>query len=153
MGRRDFCKMVKRSTQASRRDKTRCRLRGGQMGDHHMRNQSSRTFRLTGMAACLLGLSYGAQAAFITGPGDPNYFTTVQGASANTFATLTGRTVGIGAGDLKVSLGTWTDPSGLVFATLTSNSNLLGGGGTTLNKLTDGYTQPSLVPNPGNARD
>ena len=62
--------------------------------------------------ACVFTIQSGVQvAAFITGPGDPNYSTLFQGASAATFTGL-GFTVGTGATDLKVSIGTWSDPSG-----------------------------------------
>jgi hypothetical protein len=108
--------------------------------------------QIASATVCLLGANTGAQAAFITGPGDPNYATAFQGASAATFAGL-GFTVGTGPTDLKVSIGTWTDPAGLIFGQLYLPNANVTSTGTTVNKLTDAYTQPSLVPNPGNARD
>lgn len=105
---------------------------------------------LLSLTSSLLLLANSAQATFITGPADPNYGTTVQGASAATFGGL-GYTVGTGLGELHVSLGTWSDPSGLVFATLAANANVIGTG-TTVNKLSDAYTQPGPA-NSGDHRD
>ncbi len=101
-------------------------------------------------SALFLLFATAAHATFITGSGDPNYSTTVQGASAATFDSL-GYSVGTGPGQLHVSLGTFTDPVGLIFATLTSNGNVAGTG-TTVNKLTDSYTQPGPA-NSGDHRD
>ena len=109
--------------------------------------------QITGLAVCLVVPHPSAQAAFITGPGDPDYTTLFQGASAQTFATQFGFTVGTGPNDLKVSTGIWIDPSGLIFAQVyTANANIANTG-TTTNKLSFGYVQPSVVANPGNARD
>ena len=102
------------------------------------------------LAGSLLVLASTAQATFITGSGDPDYTTLVQGASAQTFDSL-GYSVGTGAGQLHVSLGTWTDPAGLIFGTLTNNASVLGSG-TTTNKLTYGYVTPGPA-NSGNSRD
>jgi len=87
-----------------------------------------------------------------TGPGDPNYDTQFQGASAHTFADL-GFSVGTGPGQLHVSTGMWTDPSGLIFGAIVPAAAHIASTGTTVNKLNYGYTQPSVVANPGNARD
>ena len=103
-------------------------------------------------ALALLAVSSYASAQFITGPGDPNYDTQFQGASAHTFADL-GFSIGTGPGQLRVSTGTWTDPSGLVFGTLVPGASNILSTGTTVDKMTYGYTQPSVVANPGNARD
>ncbi|MGZ3339406.1 MAG: PEP-CTERM sorting domain-containing protein [Reyranella sp.] len=103
-------------------------------------------------AFSLLAVSPYASAQFISGPLDPDYNTTFQGASAHTFADL-GFSVGNGASQLHVSTGTWTDPSGLIFGTIVPAAAHIAGNGTTVNKMTYGYTQPSLVPNPGDARD
>ncbi len=67
-----------------------------------------------------------SMASLVTGPGDPNFSTSYQGASAATFAAL-GFTVGTGASDLKVDTETFVDPAGLVFGTALSNA----GGGVT----------------------
>jgi hypothetical protein len=104
------------------------------------------------IAMASLAASSAASAAFISGPGDPNFDTPFQGASAHTFADL-GFTVGAGAGQLHVSTGTWTDPAGLIFGTLVPAAANIAGNGTTVNKLNYAYTQPSVVANPGNARD
>jgi len=105
------------------------------------------------IAIALLSASPIASAAFISGPGDPDYDTLFQGASAHTFTDL-GFSVGTGAGQLHISSGTWTDPSGLIFGSLVPGAeNTLGGGGTTVDKMTYAYTQPSLVGAPGNHRD
>ena len=105
------------------------------------------------IALSLLGASSWASAAFISGPGDPDYDTAFQGASAHTFADL-GFSVGTGAGQLHISTSTWTDPSGLIFGTLVPGAeHTLGGGGTTVDKMTYAYTQPSVVSQPGNFRD
>lgn len=111
-----------------------------------------RAARIGTIALSLLGASSLAGAAFITGSGDPDYDTLFQGASAHTFADL-GFSVGTGAGQLHISTGTWTDPSGLIFGSLVAGHENVTGTGTTTNKMTYGYTTPSLVPNPGNARD
>lgn len=105
------------------------------------------------LAVSLLAASSYASAAFITGPLDPAYDTLFQGASAHTFGNL-GFTVGTGPTDLHISTSTWTDPSGLIFgAIVPAAGNLLGGGGTTINKMNYAYTQPSSILNPGNHRD
>lgn len=116
-------------------------------------HRSHRRARLGLAALSLLAASSYASAQFITGPADPNYDTLFQGASAHTFANL-GFSVGNGPGQLHISPGTWTDPSGLIFGTIVpAAANFLGGGGTTINKMNYAYTQPSAVPNPGNFRD
>lgn len=104
--------------------------------------------------ACSLGallvLASSAEAAFITGAGDPDYNTTYQGASAATFAGL-GYTIGTGATDLKVSTGTYTDPSGLTFGNMIApNATAFG---TTVNKLNYAYSIDAPNPAYGNARD
>ena len=104
------------------------------------------------VALALLAVSSYASAQFITGPADPNYDTQFQGASAHTFADL-GYSVGTGPGQLHVSIGTWTDPSGLIFGAIVPAAAHIASTGTTANKLNYGYTQPSVVANPGNARD
>jgi len=109
--------------------------------------------RIGSIALTLFSASSLASAAFISGPGDPDYDTLFQGASAHTFGDL-GFSVGTGAGQLHISTGTWTDPSGLIFGSLVPGAeHTLGGGGTTVNKMTYAYTQPSLVGDPGNHRD
>lgn len=108
--------------------------------------------RIGSIALSLLGATSFASAAFISGPGDPDYDTMFQGASAHTFGDL-GFSVGTGAGQLHISTGTWTDPSGLIFGSLVPGAEHVVSTGTTVNKMTYGYTQPSLVANPGNARD
>ena len=109
--------------------------------------------RVGSIALALLSASSLASAAFISGSGDAGYDTMFQGASAHTFADL-GFSVGTGAGQLHISTGTWTDPSGLIFGSLVPGAeHTLGGGGTTVNKMTYAYTQPSLVADPGNHRD
>lgn len=110
------------------------------------------SLQIIGAAVCLVVANAGAQAAtFITGSSDPDYNTAFQGASAATFDGL-GYTVGTGPGQLRVSIGTFTDPSGLIFGQLTANANVTSTGVTT-NKLTDVYSQPSGLAKPGDARD
>ena len=101
----------------------------------------------------LLGVSAGAMAdpPFITGPADPNYNTKFQGASAATFAGL-GFSVGTGAGQLHVSTGTFTDPSGLIFGTALGNGNLNASGVTT-GLLNYGYSITATSTASVNARD
>jgi hypothetical protein len=110
---------------------------------------------LWGIALTALGLGIiqagDAHAAFITGPSDPNYNTAFQGASASTFATSFGFTVGTGPTNLKVSTGTWTDPSGFFLGTVHALNGSLSG--TTTDKLTYGYTTTSPSAASANARD
>lgn len=115
---------------------------------------SRRGLRVAGVTAGLLSSTVGAWAAgpFITGPGDPNYFTPFQGASASTFATTFGFTVGTGPNDLKVSIGTWTDPAGLIFGTALGSGNLSASGITT-GKLSYAYGITATTPASVNARD
>lgn len=95
-------------------------------------------------------LATSAHAAFITGAADPDYNTTFQGASAATFDGL-GYTVGTGASDLKVSIGTYTDPPGLVFGTMiTPNATAYG---TTVNKMNYAYSIDAANAAYGNSRD
>jgi hypothetical protein len=104
-------------------------------------------FCLTGV---VLLLTSPAHAAFITGAADPNYSTAFQGASAATFAGL-GYSVGTGATDLKVSIGTYTDPSGLTFGNMiTPNATAYG---TTYNKMNYGYSIDAANSAYGNSRD
>lgn len=104
-------------------------------------------FRAGLTALSLSGASFAALAAgpFITGSADPNYNVAFQGASANTFATTFGFSVGTGPSDLKVSIGTWTDPAGLIFGTALGTGNL-SASGKTFDKLTYAYS----VDNPTN---
>ncbi len=104
--------------------------------------------------ASLLSLSAGALAAgpFISGPGDPDYTTTFQGASAKTFADTFGFTVGTGPGELHVSTGTYSDPAGLIFGTALGTGNLSASGHTT-NKMTYGYAIDATSTASVNARD
>lgn len=92
-----------------------------------------------------------AQAAVITGPSDPNFHQSFQGASAATFASL-GLTVGTGENDLKVNTGTFTDPTGLIFGTIVKMPNAAGSG-TTYNKLSMAYTTYGSTAASANARD
>jgi len=101
-------------------------------------------------ASSLLVLASSADAAFITGSGDPDYSTAFQGASASTFAGL-GFSIGTGATDLKVSTGTYADPSGLIFGNMvTANASAYG---TTTNKLSYAYSIDAANAAYGNARD
>ena len=104
-------------------------------------------FCLTG---AMLLLAHSTQAAFITGPADPDYTTAFQGASAATFASL-GFTVGTGATDLKVSTGTYADPPGLIFGNMIApNATAYG---TTVNKLNYAYSIDAPNVAYGNNRD
>lgn len=114
------------------------------------------TSKLHGMASlnipalAMLIWSTAGYAALITGPLDPNYSTTYQGASAATFDGL-GFTVGTGATDLKVDTGTYVDPSGLIFGNMiTPNASAYG---TTYDKMGYGYSIDSADTAYGNARD
>ena len=90
-------------------------------------------------------------AAFISGPLDPDYSTAFQGASAATFATL-GFTIGTGPTDLKVSTGTFTDPTGFIFGTVHTQNGTASGN--TFDKIGYGYTVFGAPTNAsGNARD
>lgn len=115
-------------------------------------------FRSSTALLALLGASSAALAdpPFITGPADPNWGTLFQGASASTFASL-GFSVGTGAGQLHVSIGTFTDPAGLVFGTALGTGNLTASGQTTglLSYAYGGYGSGGFSPNPAsvNARD
>jgi hypothetical protein len=106
------------------------------------------------VGACLASAAAGALAAgpFITGPADPNYTTLFQGASASTFATTFGFTVGNGPGQLHVSTGIWTDPSGLVFGSAVGTGNLSASGITT-GLLSYAYTITTTSTASVNARD
>ena len=107
-------------------------------------------FRLGLLTGLLLAGSAAQAATFITGPLDPDYSTAFQGASAATFAGL-GFTIGTGATDLKVSTGTYTDPSGLIFGNMiTANATAYG---TTFDKVTYGYSIDAANTAYGNARD
>ena len=100
----------------------------------------------------VLALPLSVQAVLITGPGDPNYTTPFQGASAATFAGL-GFTIGTGAGDLKVDTGTFVDPAGLTFGTALSNG-VGGGSGFSPTPLNYNYGGTSMVGlTAANARD
>ena len=101
-------------------------------------------------ASIVLLMANSVHSAFITGPSDPDYNTTFQGASAATFASL-GFTIGTGATDLKVSTGTYTDPAGLFFGSMiTANATTYG---TTFDKLTYGFSSDAANTAYGNARD
>lgn len=106
---------------------------------------------LSVIASAVLFSPLTAMASLVTGPGDPNFSTSYQGASAATFAAL-GFTVGTGSNDLKVDTGTFVDPAGLVFGTALSNA---GGGvtGVTPNPITYGYGITSEGLAAANARD
>jgi len=107
-------------------------------------------FRLGLLTGLLLAGSAAQAATFITGPLDPDYSTAFQGASAATFAGL-GFTIGTGATDLKVSTGTYADPSGLIFGNMiTANATAYG---TTFDKVTYGYSIDAANTAYGNARD
>lgn len=84
-------------------------------------------------AVGLLGASAQVMAdpPFISGPADPNYGTVFQGASASTFASSFGFSVGTGPGQLHVSIGTWTDPAGLIYGTALGTGGLNASGVTT----------------------
>lgn len=101
----------------------------------------------------LLGASTSALAdpPFITGVGDPNYTTLFQGASAATFAGL-GFSVGTGPGQLHVSIGTFTDPTGLVFGSVLGTGNLTASGQTT-GLLNYAYVVTATTPASLNHRD
>jgi hypothetical protein len=102
------------------------------------------------LALVILTWSTASHAVLITGPLDPNYSTTYQGASAATFGSL-GFTVGTGASDLKVDTGTFVDPSGLIFGNMiTPNASAYG---TTYDKIGYGYTIDSANTAYGNGRD
>ena len=107
----------------------------------------------TGLALGLLGASAGAMAnpPFITGTSDPHYSTPFQGACAQTFDDL-GFTVGAGPDDLHVSIGTFTDPAGLIFGTAVGAGNLTVSGVTT-GLLSFAYTVTGTTPASVNARD
>jgi len=106
---------------------------------------------LAALGLLTAGKNAWADPPFITGPLDPNWTTQFQGASPSTFAAL-GFTVGTGATDLHVSIGTWTDPSGLIFGTALGTGNLSASGLTT-NLLNYGYTVTATSPASVNARD
>lgn len=106
--------------------------------------------RLNILALVILTWSTASQAALITGPLDPNYSTTYQGASASTFAGL-GFTVGTGATDLKVDTGTFVDPSGLIFGNVTTANG--SASGTTTGKLDYSYGAYGPTNASANARD
>jgi hypothetical protein len=108
------------------------------------------TRRYLAVIVVLLGLGTAARAGFITGPADPDYLTTFQGASAKTFADL-GFTVGLGATDLKVSTDTWSDPSGFIFGTVHTQNGTASG--TTTDKIGYGYFTYGATNASANARD
>lgn len=91
-----------------------------------------------GLATALTLSQSAAVAAFVTGTADPDYSTTFQGASAATFDSL-GFTVGTGPTDLKVSTGTFSDPSGFTFGSVYAAPNSTASGFTT-DKMTYAYT-------------
>jgi hypothetical protein len=94
-----------------------------------------------------------AHASLITGPSDPNYTLAFQGASAQTFNTVYGFTVGTGPGDLKVDTGTFTDPAGLIFGTMYS-TGIFPAAGDTFDKIGFGYNCCNEDPaTNANARD
>ena len=102
------------------------------------------------LTGSLVLLATSAQAAFITGSGDADYTTAFQGASAATFAGL-GFTIGTGPTDLKVSIGTYTDPSGLIFGNMiTPNASAYG---TTTGLMNYAYSIDAANTAYGNARD
>lgn len=102
------------------------------------------------LTSALVLMANSAHAAFITGPLDPDYTTAHQGASAATFAGL-GFTIGTGATDLKVSISTYTDPSGLIFGNMiTPHASAYG---TTFDKISYGYSIDAANPAYGNSRD
>ena len=113
---------------------------------------SRKPARLGLVALALLSASSFASAQFIAGPLDPNYDTLFQGASAHTFGDL-GFSVGTGPNQLHISIGTWSDPVGLIFGTVVPAAANIIGTGTTVNKMNYAYTLPAAVANPGNARD
>ena len=100
--------------------------------------------------ACGLALAMPSHASFITGNSDPDYNTSYQGASAATFTSL-GFTVGTGATDVKVSTGTWTDPSGFGLGTVQTLNGAASG--TTFDKIAYGYTTFGATAASANARD
>jgi hypothetical protein len=101
--------------------------------------------------AALAWSTAGCAATFITGPADPNYNTLDQGASAATFATSFGFTVGTGATDLKVSTDTWTDPAGFIFGTVQTLNGAISG--TTTDKMSYAYNTYGATNASANARD
>ena len=105
---------------------------------------------LVTMGVCAAGAAW-ADPPFITGSGDPNYTTEFQGASAKTFADL-GFSVGTGPGQLHVSIGTFTDPAGLIFGTALGTGNLSASGQTT-GLLSYAYSVTATSPASVNARD
>lgn len=117
------------------------------------RDRLQKSLQIGLTSAVLVGASAAAMAAppFITGPGDPNYNTQFQGASASTFAGL-GFSVGAGPGQLHVSTGTFTDPAGLIFGTALGNGNLNASGVTT-GLLNYAYSLTATNPASVNARD
>ncbi len=109
--------------------------------------------KLTGSALLLMaGFAGSAHSqVFISGSGDPNYTMSFQGASAQTFATNFGFSVGTGATDLKVSTGTWSDPTGFVLGTVSTLNGAASG--TTYNKMNYGYYTYGATNASANARD
>ena len=107
---------------------------------------------LTGAAlACTVVAS--AEAALVTGPLDPNYTVTFQGANAATFTGL-GYSVGSGAGQLHVYTNTFVDPAGLTFGQIVPGAEHVTASGITFDKLGYGYTvDGSATVSRGNARD
>lgn len=103
------------------------------------------------LTTALLLLANSSHATFITGPADPNWGTLFQGASAQTLDALPNYTVGTGPTDLKVSIGTYTDPAGLTFGNMiTPHASAYG---TTVNKMTYAYSLDAANTAYGDARD
>jgi hypothetical protein len=92
-----------------------------------------------------------ADPPLITGSGDTNDTTLLQGASAKTFADL-GFVVGAGPGQLHVSINTFTDPAGLIFGTALGTGHLSASGQTT-GLLNYAYAITATTPASVNARD
>ena len=113
--------------------------------------QKSLQIGLTFLGLSAASANVMADPPFITGAGDPNFSTAFQGASAATFAGL-GFSVGAGAGQLHVSIGTFTDPAGLVYGTVLGTGNLTASGQTT-GLLTYAYSAFGPTPATLNARD
>ncbi len=109
--------------------------------------------KLTGSALLLIaGFAGSAHSqVFISGSSDANYNTQYQGASAATFATSFGFSVGTGANDLKVSTGTWADPTGFLLGTVSTLNGQASG--TTTNKLDYSYYTYGASAASANARD
>ncbi|HET6599572.1 MAG TPA: PEP-CTERM sorting domain-containing protein [Burkholderiaceae bacterium] len=94
------------------------------------RLQQSIQWALATMGLLSASMQVMAAPPFISGPADPNYGMSFQGASASTFGAL-GFSVGTGPGQLHVSIGTWTDPVGLIYGTALGTGGLNASGITT----------------------